>query len=389
MSLEGLLGQEYLTDLRKNLTDATGISFVIIDYRGNPVIDYDYDTMFCSSFESQDLFYKEVQVAYAMAAAKSAIQSIPYVFHCPSGFINMAIPFIVKNHYLGAFIGGPIICTDNSRDFESIPATITAQEYNMNAMPAFEADRIRAIAGLVYRISTEIGEKYAGLIDHARFRHNVVHYDAVRKRNAELEERVADLEFANLRIKFPPQLFLNLMTSLSNLAIIENAEKTETLVSEFSSILRFYLQESSDWITVERELSLTERYLDVLRLQFENIFEYRINCQEILKLQQIPSYTLIPFIVLMVDHFLSARTDGGRLYVDVEQEGQMCRISMQMDGNEPESGSKFGIIADLPSIKEQIENNRRRLRYIYGSDFSIQADHQRTIIEIPMIQSGH
>ena len=384
-SLAGMFQEDDLKGIQNTLRDATGISFFIIDYKGNPVTDHDNNVLFCPNWESQDAYYRGCQIAYAMAGATSAIQSISYIFCCPEGMLNIAVPFIVKNQYLGALIGGPIICEEGiAEDFDVIPCEAPDLEYNKDALPVYSMERLDGVAQLVYRMIQLLGEKQSCQLDCDRYDHNVTHYEAVRKRNRELSDRVDELTFQSLRMKMPAQLFLNYMTSLANIAVMENAEKTESLISDFSYLLRQYLLILDDRGTIDQELKLTEQYLKVLLGQFDHAFEYRINCQPMMESQQIPSWCLVPYVTYMVDAYLESRNTGGHFFIDVEQNGAMCRISMQMEGGSDPRKSRFGVISDRDSILEQMEDTEKRFRYEYDDNYYISAAVDRTILEIPV-----
>ncbi len=391
MSLIGLFSKDYLAGVQNNLISATGISFFMIDYRGTPVTDHDFSNLFCTSRANQEEYYNACQMAYAMAAAKSAIQNIPYVFYGPDHLANIAIPVIVKNQYLGALIGGPAICSDDESGdaFESVAVASSLPEYDVSVLPVFTMQRLKALADLVYRLFSEIGEKETCLLDTARMEHDRVHYDALRKKNLELTNKIKELELQNLRIEMPNQLVLNLFTAVSNFAILENAEKTENLVSEFSSVLRFYLDEYKDKMEISQALEQVRSYLNVLKMQFDDNFDFRINCQPVMETQMIPALSLLPFVTYMIDSFVSSKNGRGKFYIDVEKYGPHCRISMQMDGAQSGKSGGLGSVTDIQSIQKQISLIRKRFEYEYHENCMIDVHAARTILEIPIESKGH
>ena len=110
VSLLGLFGKKFLEETQGKLAEATGISFFIIDYKGEPVTKGEQEEDFCEKRKEEDIRCRECQITRAFAAAKSAIKNCPYIFTCPNGLVHMAIPIVVNNQYIGAIIGGPIRC---------------------------------------------------------------------------------------------------------------------------------------------------------------------------------------------------------------------------------------------------------------------------------------
>ena len=97
VSLLGLFGKKFLEETQGKLAEATGISFFIIDYKGEPVTKGEQEEDFCEKRKEEDIRCSECQITRAFAAAKSAIKNCPYIFTCPNGLVHMAIPIVVNN----------------------------------------------------------------------------------------------------------------------------------------------------------------------------------------------------------------------------------------------------------------------------------------------------
>ncbi len=55
-----------------------------------------------------------------------------------------------------------------------------------------------------------------------------------------------------------------------------------------AGVLRYYLDNTSEIISLSEELKQIELYLDVLRQQYDDRLEYRVYCQEEVEKQKIP-----------------------------------------------------------------------------------------------------
>ena len=114
VSLIGLFGKQFLEEMQNKLAEATGVSFFIIDYKGEPVTKGEKEEKFCKERKKEDEKCSECQISRAFAAAKSAIKNCTHIFTCPNGLVHMAIPIIVNNQYIGAMVGGPIRCEEKA-----------------------------------------------------------------------------------------------------------------------------------------------------------------------------------------------------------------------------------------------------------------------------------
>lgn len=310
VSLTGLFGKQFLEEMQNKLADATGVSFFIIDYKGEPITKGEREEKFCKERKKLDEKCSECQMNRAFAAAKSAIKNCTHVFTCPNGLVHMAIPVVVNNQYIGAMVGGPIRCEEkavkefelgsNEKERKQFLETLKAEKEYQN-IPAFTAKRLEAIADMVFLLFKEMGEKETVAIQLGALEHKEVHLFDIRKKNKLLEDKVNRLEYEILKGKLPKQFMLNLLTTISSFSIIENANRTENIISEMAGVLRYYLDNSSETISLSKELKQIESYLDVLRQQYDDRLEYRVYCQEEVENQKIPIVGLFPFVEQLVD----------------------------------------------------------------------------------------
>ena len=278
VSLLGLFGKKFLEETQGKLAEATGISFFIIDYKGEPVTKGEQEEDFCEKRKEEDIRCSECQITRAFAAAKSAIKNCPYIFTCPNGLVHMAIPIVVNNQYIGAIIGGPIRCEKKALKDSELGDTEQerkafldklGEETEYQNITSFTEKRVVAVADMVFLLFKEMGVKETTAIKLGALEHKEVHLSDIRKRNKLLEDKVSQLEYELLKGKLPKQFMLNLLTTVSSFSILENASRTENITAEMASVLRYYLDNSSEVISLSEELKQIECYLDILRQQYD------------------------------------------------------------------------------------------------------------------------
>ncbi len=81
VSLIGLFGKQFLEEMQNKLAEATGVSFFIIDYKGEPVTKGEKEEKFCKERKKEDEKCSECQISRAFAAAKSAIKKLYTYFY--------------------------------------------------------------------------------------------------------------------------------------------------------------------------------------------------------------------------------------------------------------------------------------------------------------------
>ena len=108
LNIETLFGKEILEQIQQIISDATGLAFVTIDYKGEPVTELTSFTPFCQRLRKNKSNERLCRSSDAFGSISSAVTQKPFVYLCPCGLMEVAIPLIVKDHYLGGFIGGQV-----------------------------------------------------------------------------------------------------------------------------------------------------------------------------------------------------------------------------------------------------------------------------------------
>lgn len=193
VSLLGLFGKKFLEETQGKLAEATGISFFIIDYKGEPVTKGEQEEDFCEKRKEEDIRCSECQITRAFAAAKSAIKNCPYIFTCPNGLVHMAdSSWLIITSIQGQIIGGPIRCEKKALKDSELGDTEQerkafldklGEETEYQNITSFTEKRVVAVADMVFLLFKEMGVKETTAIKLGALEHKEVHLSDIRKRN--------------------------------------------------------------------------------------------------------------------------------------------------------------------------------------------------------------
>lgn len=409
VSLLGIFGIEALELLTGKLSDATDFSFSVIDYRGQNITDGILCNEYCRLHkDSRECM--ECQMNAAFAAAKSAIKCCPYVFSCPQGFTSIAVPIIVNDQYLGALVGGRVRCEEIAgqtagqisaeRQTTGQTATQTAgqttgqisarnQEQTHTSSlhsslfaddiydqtPLFTRKKIEAIGELMFLMLKEMGEKETYGLKLSSAQQNEAQIKELKRWNAALQSEIRESELRHLRSRLHPQFLLNIFSTISNYAILEDAVHTQDLIVDCASIIRFYLDGSNELVPIASEIEQIDKYLSILRSKYEDKFNYHIQVLDGAGEVQIPVLTLFPLLGFVIDYGVFPGNFRGTLYLDIETVQDQCLVTIQLD-NQNRSGSAGkrapDVIMSDKIVQEQLKNTRKRLSYVYGEGVKLE-----------------
>lgn len=393
INLTGIFGIERLKDIIKTMSDATGASFSVIDYKGKNLIESRICNEYCLRYMDQSKMCGECQVTAAFAAAKAAIKCRPYLYYCPQGFVGIAIPIIVNDQYLGAIVGGRVRCDD-----EIIPGqegTVPSQnkadeemERLFHTVPKLTGERIMALADLLFLLLKEMGEKETMELQLDKQTHIEAHLRETRIKNDYLKRELQEVKMKSTKAKIHPHFLLDMFVAVSNYAILENATKTEAFIADIASVLRYYIDETEDQIPLGAELMQMETYLKILKRQYENRLGYHLNYQDSVRKIMIPVLSIFPFLNYVVNFGVLPGSFRGTLFLNVEETNDKCFITIQLDDEEA-AVHKRVVCHDMEEtvdqrfLMEQIDNTKKRLSYKYGDLYKVKLQPDLVVIELP------
>ena len=397
INLLGLFGRETLEELQKKLGDATDISVSIIDYRGGEIVPAYHQ-------KEYELFLRHhgedssCQMSAAFSAAKAAITNLPYIYLCQCGLVKVAIPVIVNEQYLGAIICGYIRCDDVDEKDPVTQRQIIQKDFpqqdeekteeNFKEIPSLSAQKIQNIANLAFYLVREMSSKEENSIKLGKEEHNHIHLQEMRKKNTELGETVKKLELDSMKKNLYPQALINILITCSNLAIIEDAPMTRNIIESFSSILRYYIGHSGESVSLNKEVVQIEKYLNTLKVQYENRFDVSVIREGIKKEQKIPKMILFFLVEYMINTTVQRSGYQGKLSLEVRYIAERCVATIQYEyyGQEDlhvEASTDRLDFSDDKDYIDQIPYIEKRLTHDYGSDYKLSITSDMIRLDLP------
>ena len=130
----------------------------------------------------------------------------------------------------------------------------------------------------------------------------------------QLYNKINRLEQQALRAQMNPHFTFNALNSIQSFLMYEEHEKAEKYLLKFAQLIRQTLNNSREqYITIEDEIEILEKYMDLERMRFRNKFAYRIHNgigKEKL-VTYIPNMLIQPFIENAILHGFSTKESGG------------------------------------------------------------------------------
>lgn len=161
-----------MENIQQSLSKSTGLAFVTVDYRGEPITESTSFSDFCSMARSDSRLSLRCKSSDAFGSIQAAVMQKPSVYFCPCGLLEVAIPIVVKGHYLGGFIGGQVRCLDAPEDISHLEKVMSTAEvievieenrHFMENIPVYPFENFMDIVNLVFLIINQLGENKLNL----------------------------------------------------------------------------------------------------------------------------------------------------------------------------------------------------------------------------------
>lgn len=385
-----IFGKEYLEEIQRVISDVTGIAFVTIDYKGEPLTEMTNFSKRCSCIRKNPMHRKICELSDASGAIIAAVSKKTSIYFCPFNLLEVAIPIIINDKYLGAFIGGQVICKDAPEKVLRMHDQLMLDEIDLENIDVNSKEytfrEFESIVKLVELIISEIIKKELVSSYHENKNKNKI---------KALEEKINKLEKTNLDLNRKldsinnslNKLFLNnMMESLSNLALIEEAEKTREYSEHLRNFIINSIDANSDSVKCISKI-LTE-YFKMKEIQYGDRFKYEINIDEGISDQKTSFKILITYVVAMC--YLGLNLNEDEYYIKVNFNKNENKFITIIEDNGfgiskkafDKLKSNYGVSFDIENIFNYVRKMEEDIKKISNenTEISIDESNKKTVI---------
>jgi signal transduction histidine kinase len=202
---------------------------------------------------------------------------------------------------------------------------------------------------------------YIAILAAALARDYFLRYQARQVETEHLRGQLAEARLNVLRAQLNPHFLFNTLNAVSSL-VESDPRGVRRMISRLGDLLRHTLEDTTEReITLDRELDLLRRYLDIMEVRFQGALDVQIKSDPLLASALVPNMILQPMVENAFKHGLSETPSGGRVEVSARREDNELVLEIKDNG--------IGIRDQDPGIGMQ--NTRDRLHALYGDDYRL------------------
>jgi two-component system, sensor histidine kinase YesM len=345
-------------------------------------------TLYDSSYNSDSMVYKNIHLGgeKKTLTGKQAVK--PLVVLCASGKGAEALP--IDTIYalmltLTAFILSVFVC--------GLFITVNIAQPIRNLSVAMERTKS---SGWLKKIDAEMPNNEIGRLAES-YNSMIGYLNELFNRLLEDEKNVQKAEMRVLQEQIKPHFLYNTLETISYMAVQENASRVHDALETLGSFYRNSLSKGDHEIPLKRELRITQDYLSLQKLRYEDVFEDEYILDDSTLDCMIPKLILQPLVENCIYHGvrlkgekcvirITTRMEEGGFYIIVYDSGvgmSVDQIKNVLETSEEDDArmlSGFGLRGTI-----------NRIRYYYDCDNVVQissepGEYTEIIIYIPKMR---
>lgn len=163
IKLETIFHLDTWQNLQNLLAQTTNLAIITVDYKGNPFTTHSNCTEFCNIIRNSKELCSVCQKCDSRGGIESARTNAPYMYLCHYNIVDIAIPIVVEQKYIGAIMAGQVrlnntappelekIISSNKNSLKYIAENPSIQKA-YQSLPYISYEQLQVISELLYTL---------------------------------------------------------------------------------------------------------------------------------------------------------------------------------------------------------------------------------------------
>ncbi len=166
--LKALLDVPLWEQVQDQLARLTGTAIITIDFKGNPITKHSCRTEFCSVIRENPVSRKRCFRCDALAGLEAVRRGRPYIYLCHCGIVDVAVPVLVGDRYLGAVMFGQVRIPSDDTDakVERLVSEISSFQAESDTARQDLLEMYNRLPEMEYKRIVEIAETLEAMVSY-------------------------------------------------------------------------------------------------------------------------------------------------------------------------------------------------------------------------------
>jgi sensor histidine kinase YesM len=178
-----------------------------------------------------------------------------------------------------------------------------------------------------------------------------------------LEREANQYRLNFLKSQMNPHFYFNTLNSINSYIITSDIKSANKFLSMFAHLIRNILENSQkEFITMEEEMLVLQKYVSLQQLLFMDVLEYNITAKEQAKSLPVPPMLVQPFVENSIEYAFSKMPVKEIIHVHFELADKKIICTITDNGFGIENSQRMR--ASLPHKSAAIKNIRQRIEML-------------------------
>lgn len=274
----------------------------------------------------------------------------PFLYRCYAGFAAVAIPVFAEDRLVAVMITSGFRIEPELMDTLEQILFVEGQEYAPEVLaqsPEIHHKRIMDIASILSLAAKYISEAGLRSSIQSQLHDKSLELMAQMQIRAKTEKLLSQAQFKALQSQINPHFLFNTLNAISQLAILERADRSAEAIFSLSSLLRRSLSQNSGMVFLREEVEYIEEYFKIKKMMYRDRITFVLEIDESCLYIKVPVFTIQPLVENALLHGLEPRENGGCLKLSISRMDKSVVILIEDDG----LGFSRKKLADIKSLK--------------------------------------
>ncbi|HEY5583072.1 MAG TPA: sensor histidine kinase [Ruminiclostridium sp.] len=199
------------------------------------------------------------------------------------------------------------------------------------------------------------------------FKHMAEEVDRLIKEEYEAVILKRTAEMDSLQAQIRPHFLYNTLNTISVLALKQNDLVVVKMVKALAKFYRISLNKGKNEISIKQEFELTQNYIYILKVRFEGLLHFTIQCDDSILDFKTPKLLLQPFIENCINHAIYDDKNGINIIIKAYRKGDNIEFKVIDDG----IGMSIATLSELMKSGYGIKNVNDRIKLLHGDDYGV------------------
>lgn len=275
-----------------------------------------YDEIHTSIFSLNNQQFKNNSVTY-----QTLMESLRYM-----ELITIIVLVLVLVGNASLIVLSTRSITEPLRRLADAADEVAKGNFEIAQLPVRQMDEVGIVTGAFNQMVTNIRD-YIG-----QLRDTMERESQLKERELMMQSHLKDAQLKYLQAQINPHFLFNTLNAGAQLAMMEDAGKTERFLLNVSEFFRYNVRKNNQQVTLGEEIRLVDNYVYILNVRFAGEILFEKDVDETLNHVPVPGMILQPLVENAVNYGIRNIEWKGRIELTVSKKNDRICISVWDNG---------------------------------------------------------